>query len=118
MTDGVNICRTLDLRNPRLIGDDVSHYKIQRRRNVAQRGRELLPGLLAHLQGHNRFPADAFHFTLAQAVIFMLLDAIKVGGNHLKLQAGTSRVEYQYVHDVSSLSGTSCIPANSCVPVS
>jgi len=67
MTDGVNICRTLDLRNPRLIGDDVSHYKIQRRRNVAQRGRELLPGLLAHLQGHNRFPADAFHFTLAQA---------------------------------------------------
>ncbi len=28
----------------------------------------------------------------------MLLDAVEIGGNHLKLQAGTSRVEDEYVH--------------------
>ena len=50
------------------------------------------------LECNNRFAADALDFTAAKTFVLVLFDAIQIGGNNLKLQAGTSGVQYKDVH--------------------
>ena len=56
---------------------------------------------LSRLKGDDGFAAQAFHLTPAEPLILECLDALKVGCNDLKLQAGAPRVEDQDVHGVS-----------------
>ena len=102
MANGVNIGRAPDLRHARSVGGDVANQVIQRRRNVSQRSRELLLCFFTRLKGDNRFAADALNFTPAKTLVLVLFDAIQIGGNDLKLQAGTSGVQYKDIHQVIS----------------
>jgi hypothetical protein len=43
MPNRLNVSRTLDLRDSRFLGGNVSHQIVKCRRNVTQRSRELLP---------------------------------------------------------------------------
>src|ERR1017187_2816738 len=113
MSNCVNVTRTLDLSDPRSVGGNVADQVIQRRRYVSQRSGELLFCFGALLERDNRLSTEAFHLAAADALILMLLDTIQIGCDDLKLQAGTSRVEYKDVHTGLSLLG-SMVPASRC----
>jgi hypothetical protein len=42
--------------------------------------------------------ADPLNFPAAETIVVVTLDPLKIGGNHLKLQAGASRVYDQNIH--------------------
>src|SRR5271165_3614675 len=81
MPNRLNVTRTLDLGDSRFVGGNVADQVVQRRRNVAQRSRELLSRFGALLESDYRLPTDAFHLAAADALIFLLLDPIQIGGN-------------------------------------
>jgi hypothetical protein len=51
------------------------------------------------------FTPDALHFSLAETIVLVLLDALQVSGNHLKFQARASEVHHQDIHALDSLAG-------------
>src|SRR5450755_1573805 len=113
MPNRVNVTRTLYLSDSRLVGGNVTDQVVQRRRNVPQRSGELLFCVSAPLKRDNGLSTDAFHLAAADAFILMLLDTIQIGGDDLKLQAGTSGIEYKDVHAGLSLLG-SIVRASRC----
>ncbi len=54
--------------------------------------------LVAMLNTDDCFSADSFDFAAADAIVLMLLDLLKVGGNNLKLQTRASGVQDKDVH--------------------
>ena len=50
------------------------------------------------LHGNDRFPANPLHLSTAQKLIVVLLDSLKVCGNHLEFQTGAPCVDNEDVH--------------------
>jgi hypothetical protein len=57
-----------------------------------------MPRLLAITNFDDCLAANAFDFATANSIVLILLDPLKVGGDDLKLQTGTPRVQDQNVH--------------------
>src|SRR5208337_5398172 len=106
MPNSVYVGGALYFSDTRAVGCDPANQIIQRRRNVAQGSRELLSGFAAFLKRNNRLTTDALNLTTAEAVVFVPLNPLEVGGDDLELQAGTSGVQYEDVHDGDSLPGS------------
>jgi hypothetical protein len=49
------------------------------------------------------FTANALDFSLAETIVLVLLDALKISGNYLKFQARASEVHNQDIHGHDSL---------------
>src|SRR5271169_1538518 len=98
MADRLNIGGAADLGYTGLVRRDVAHQVVQRRRNVSQRRGELLLGLVLPLEGDDRFAPGALDLTPTKTLILVLLDALQVSCNNLKLQAGTSGVKDKNIH--------------------
>src|ERR1017187_9782841 len=111
MPNRVNVTRTLDLSDSRFVGGNVTNQVVQRRRDVSQRSGKLLFCGGPLLECDDRLPTDAFYFAAAEAFVLMLLDTIQIGCDDLKLQAGTSGIEYKDVHAGLSLLGC-IVPAS------
>jgi hypothetical protein len=63
--------------------------------------RESLGGLTAILESDDRLAANALHLAPTDAIVLMLFDSLKVGCNHLKLQARASQVQNEDIHDAT-----------------
>src|SRR4029077_4737286 len=90
--------RILDLVNSGAFRCDVAEQIIQSRSHVSDRCRQSLPGLLALADLDDRLAPDPLDFPAQNAVVLKRFNLLEVGGNDLKLQAGTSGIQYQYVH--------------------
>src|ERR1700756_1919852 len=98
VTDGMYLGRTLDLGNSRAFRCNEPEQVIQSRTHVPQRRCQSLSGLLAIADLNDRLATDPLNFPAQNAVVLKRFNLLEVGGNDLKLQAGTSGIKYQYVH--------------------
>src|SRR5208337_3193135 len=103
MPHGVDVSHALHLGNARLFRRNPSNQVLQCCGKVGQRRGELLPGRFVSLDRDNRLAANALHLSPADALIRVFLDALAIRRDELKLQAGTSRIQYENVHDRSCL---------------
>src|ERR1700756_5718151 len=98
VADGMYLGRTLDLGNSRAFRCNEPEQVIESRTHVPQRRRQSLSGLLAITDLNDRLAPDPLDPPPQNTVVFIRLDLLEVGGNDLKLQAGTTRIQHQYVH--------------------
>src|SRR3974390_2436154 len=99
--DGMDVRGAADLVHAGLIRCDVANQVVQGRSYIAQWRGELLLAAIALLKGDDGFPSSAFYHAAAQKLVLLLLDVLQVGRDDLKLQAGTSGIQDEYVHVMS-----------------
>jgi hypothetical protein len=98
MSDRVDVSHTVNFRDTGSIRCHVANQVFQGPCNISQRRCESLIRLVSISKMDNCLAPDALNLTATDAIILVLLDPVEVGGNDLKLQTGTSRVENQNVH--------------------
>src|ERR1700722_1079449 len=113
VSHGLHVRRALDLRYARLFRGYVADHVFQRRRTIAEGSSEFLARPLPALKLDGSFTADPLHFSPAEAIVLVLLDALKISGNHLKFQAGASEVHNQDIHAGDSLTDRAHTKINS-----
>jgi hypothetical protein len=87
----IYVSRTLDFRYS-WIGNDVANQVFECSGHISERLCEGLPWLVAVLDANDCLSSYTLNIAPANAVVFILSDPLKVCGNHLKFQGGTSRV--------------------------
>ena len=101
MTNRVDIPKVLDRVDTRVIGSNPAQDMIERRRNILQRRRGLLPRA-THFHGNDRFTANAFHNATAKALVGVLFDPVQVSRNNLEFEAGRTSIDDDNVHELLS----------------
>jgi hypothetical protein len=76
MPGSMDVGGSLDFRDSRSVGRDPANQVLQSRRNIVKRGRKLLPGPIACLNGDDRFSADALNLAATQALISVLFGSV------------------------------------------
>ena len=99
MSDGVDVSGALDFWNAGVIGCDVAKQIIQRHAHVAHGSRKSLPRLLPVPDFDDGLAANSIDFAAADPIVLVLIDPLKIGGNDLKLQGGTSGIQNQDIHE-------------------
>jgi hypothetical protein len=98
------VSRALDLAHPGTLGCNISQNVVERRTHIAQRSSNRSRLFLAVSDLNDCLAADPLHFPAENPVILIFLDLFDVGRNDLKLEAGTSRIHDEHVHEM--ISGT------------
>jgi hypothetical protein len=98
ITNRVNIFDTPDLWDSGMFRDQPLKHVIERRAHVAQRSSAFLPWAGRRADRNNCLSTNSLDLAAAKALIGVLLHAVNVCGDDLKLQSGAARVEYKYVH--------------------
>src|ERR1700692_2136072 len=97
MSGSMDISQTANLVDPGVIRCQPAEHIVECRRDVADRGGQLLPQTCAVLHGDDCFPANSLHLPTAQKLIVIVPDSLNVRGNHLELEAGASRINDENV---------------------
>src|SRR5579872_4390190 len=98
MSHRLDVGSALDFVYAGFFRSDITDNIVQRAGNIVQRTGKSLGKPRAVAKMKNRLAADAFDLATAKPIISMLFDSLQIGGNHLKLQTGASRIHHQHVH--------------------
>ena len=99
MPDRMHVRRAFDFRRRPTGRTRCSEPDNRAREPISRSGAvNVCSGISAMLNPDDRLAADTLDFAAAHAIVLVLLDLLKIGRDHLKLQAGASRVKNQNIH--------------------
>src|ERR1700691_3186940 len=92
MAHRLDIAQVANFADSRLFRYQPAKQVVESRGNVLDGCGEFLPRTIPGLHSDDGLATDALHLAAAQPLVGVLADAIRIRGNHLKLQAGASSV--------------------------